>query len=87
VIEWDRRRPRWVQVYEVIKGQILSGELAPGDRVPSVHDLMRDYGIANSTTQKVFRQLRADGLIITEPGMGSFVSEGQSGTARPTDQG
>ncbi|MEV6158303.1 hypothetical protein AB0L53_49005 [Nonomuraea sp. NPDC052129] len=30
--------------------------------------------IANATGQKVMRALRADGLIRTEPGMGSFVT-------------
>ncbi|MEV4375036.1 winged helix-turn-helix domain-containing protein [Nonomuraea sp. NPDC049637] len=62
-----------MQVYEDIKGKIESGEFAPGDQVPSVLRLQQIYGIATATGQKVHRALRNDGLIRTEPGMGSFV--------------
>ncbi|GAB1819321.1 GntR family transcriptional regulator [Herbidospora sp. RD11066] len=60
-------------MYEDIKGQIERGELAAGDQVPSVLGLQEIYGIATATGQKVHRALRQDGLIRTEPGMGSFV--------------
>ncbi|MET8140519.1 winged helix-turn-helix domain-containing protein [Sphaerisporangium sp. NPDC005288] len=66
-------QPRWRQVYEIIRGQIEGGQLRPGDKVPSVIQLQAEYGIATATGQKVHRALRADGLIRTEPGMGSFV--------------
>ncbi|TDB97429.1 GntR family transcriptional regulator [Nonomuraea longispora] len=56
-----------------MKGKIEHGELAPGDQVPSVLRLQQIYGIATATGQKVHRALRKDGLIRTEPGMGSFV--------------
>ncbi|WP_275888243.1 GntR family transcriptional regulator [Nonomuraea lactucae] len=65
--------PRRIQVYEDIRSKIESGELAPGDQVPSVLRLQQIYGIATATGQKVHRALRRDGLIRTEPGMGSFV--------------
>ncbi|MDP4503794.1 GntR family transcriptional regulator [Nonomuraea turcica] len=73
--EWKPGIPRWVQVYEILKGEIERGELAPGDQVPSVLKLQQMYGIATATGQKVHRALRRDGLIRTEPGMGSFVAE------------
>ncbi len=62
-------------MYEDIKGQIERGELSAGDQVPSVLGLQEIYGIATATGQKVHRALRQDGLIRTEPGMGSFVME------------
>ncbi|UNZ04167.1 hypothetical protein SRIMR7_18575 [Streptomyces rimosus subsp. rimosus] len=37
--------------------------------------LQEEFGIATATSQKVHRGLRAEGLIYTEPGMGSFVSK------------
>ncbi|NAS22387.1 GntR family transcriptional regulator [Herbidospora sp. NEAU-GS84] len=58
-----------------MKGQIERGEFAVGDQVPSVLALQEIYGIATATGQKVHRALRQDGLIRTEPGMGSFVIE------------
>lgn len=68
-------RPRWRQVHEVIVERIRSGVYPPRSRVPSTVGLMGEFGIANVTAQKVLRQLRADGLIYTEQGMGSFVTD------------
>lgn len=68
-------RPRWRQVHEVIVERIRAGQYPPRSRVPSTVQLMGEFGIANVTAQKVLRQLRADGLIYTEQGMGSFVAD------------
>lgn len=65
--------PRWRQVYEIIRGRIEDGTYPPGARVPSVVELLEEFGIATGTGQKVHRQLRADGLIVTVPGQGSYV--------------
>jgi DNA-binding transcriptional regulator YhcF (GntR family) len=43
--------------------------------VPSVLGLQAEFGIAAATGQKVHRALRDEGLIYTEPGLGSFVSQ------------
>ncbi|MFC3982287.1 GntR family transcriptional regulator [Streptosporangium jomthongense] len=84
--QWKPGIPRWVQIYELIRGRIESGELAPGDQVPSVLQLQATYGIATATGQKVHRALRADRLVRTEPGMGSFVlSEAERATSPDQD--
>ncbi|MFH9135110.1 winged helix-turn-helix domain-containing protein [Streptomyces griseus] len=70
--------PRWRQVADVIRQRIADGTYAPGTRVPSVVDLLNEFGIATSTAQKVHRGLREEGLIYTEPGLGSFVSKRRS---------
>ncbi|WP_240926177.1 winged helix-turn-helix domain-containing protein [Streptomyces sp. JB150] len=67
--------PRWRQVYEVIRQRIADGTYPPRTRVPSVVQLQQEFGIAGATGQKVHRQLREDGLIYTEPGLGSFVAQ------------
>jgi DNA-binding GntR family transcriptional regulator len=75
LMEFASDRPRWRQVHEVIVERIRSGAYPPRSRVPSTVALMGEFGIANVTAQKVLRQLRADGLIYTEVGMGSFVAD------------
>jgi DNA-binding GntR family transcriptional regulator len=67
--------PRWRQVADVLRQRITDGTYPPGSRVPSVVDLLNEFGIATSTAQKVHRGLRAEGLIYTEPGLGSFVTK------------
>ena len=73
-MEFQPDIPRWRQVYDVIVTRIDSGEYAPRERIPSVLQIQAEFGIAVATAQKVHAQLRADGLIYTEPGLGSFVS-------------
>lgn len=79
VIEFEADVPRWKQVAEVIRQQITDGTYPPRTRVPSVIQLATEFGIAQATAQKVHRGLREEGLIYTEPGLGSFVA----GPARP----
>ncbi|MFI7152568.1 GntR family transcriptional regulator [Nonomuraea sp. NPDC050022] len=74
MVELRANRPRWRQVHAIIVVRIRTGEYKAGERIPSLIALIEEFGIANATGQKVMRALRADGLIRTEPGMGSFVT-------------
>ncbi|MGW0822158.1 GntR family transcriptional regulator [Streptomyces sp. NPDC002845] len=67
--------PRWRQVAEVIRRRIEDGTYPPRTRVPSVMQIIAEFGIATATAQKVHQGLRREGLIYTEPGLGSFVAE------------
>ncbi|MGW8378562.1 winged helix-turn-helix domain-containing protein [Streptomyces sp. ODS28] len=75
MIEFEPDRPRWQQVADVIRQRIEDGTYPPRTRVPSVVAMLNEFGIATSTGQKVHRALREEGLIYTEPGMGSFVAK------------
>ncbi|MFI2430770.1 GntR family transcriptional regulator [Streptomyces sp. NPDC018693] len=71
-------------MHEIITARIKDGTYPPGTRVPSVVQLQGEFNIANVTAQKVHRQLRADGLVYTEPGMGSFVVDALPPIDAPT---
>lgn len=58
----------------MVRERIADGTYPPRSRVPSVLQLQAEFGIATATGQKVHRALRDEGLIYTEPGLGSFVS-------------
>jgi DNA-binding transcriptional regulator YhcF (GntR family) len=75
VIEFAPDQPRWRQVAQVIRKRIADGTYPPRTRVPSVLQLQAEFGIAAATGQKVHRALREEGLIYTEPGLGSFVAD------------
>ncbi|GAB2464254.1 MULTISPECIES: GntR family transcriptional regulator [Streptomyces] len=66
--------PRWRQVAAVIRSRIEDGTYAPRTRVPSVIQIIAEFGIASATAQKVNQNLKKEGLIYTEPGLGSFVA-------------
>jgi len=63
----------WRQIAEIFRARISSGELAPGDRLPSIASISQEYGVAMTTAQKVIVALRDEGLVVTSP-MGTFVS-------------
>lgn len=46
---------------------------APGAKLPSTRQLVRDYSASPVTVQKALRQLTAQGLVESRPGVGSFV--------------
>ncbi|MEU1401786.1 winged helix-turn-helix domain-containing protein [Streptomyces sp. NPDC005728] len=75
--------PRWRQVAEIIRGRIADGTYPPRTRVPSVMQIIAEFGIATATAQKVLQNLRKEGLIYTEPGLGSFVAKRPAEEAAP----
>ena len=73
--ELDRasRTPPYRQVAAHITDAIRRGAYAPGDRLPSMIDLVQHYGIARYTAQKALHALADAGYAELEPGMGFYV--------------
>jgi DNA-binding GntR family transcriptional regulator len=67
--------PIYQQVARIIRERIESGQIQPNRPVPSVVQLVQEFGIARGTAIKVLDLLRADGLVRTVPGRGTFVVE------------
>jgi GntR family transcriptional regulator len=61
------------QVAGAIRAEIAAGALQPGQKAPSVRDLAKRFGVAPDTAGKAIGLLRAEGLVYTSPGRGSFV--------------
>jgi DNA-binding transcriptional regulator YhcF (GntR family) len=69
-----------------IRDQIRSGELAVGDRVPSTRQITRRWGVAMATASKVLATLKAEGLVLTRPGVGTVVAAANSSQPRTTSR-
>lgn len=52
---------------------IETGELRPGDQLPSEAELVAEYGLARNTVRHAMKYLRDQGLVITIQGEGTFV--------------
>jgi GntR family transcriptional regulator len=52
---------------------IASGELHPGDSLPSVRQLATQLRINPATVVQAYRELEAEGLVSTRQGAGTFV--------------
>jgi DNA-binding transcriptional regulator YhcF (GntR family) len=75
------------QIAAQIRGQIQSGELAAGARVPSTREIMRRWGVAMATASKVLAILKEEGLVRTRPGAGTVVALTSSARARSSARG
>ena len=62
------------QVAAILRARIESGEYPPGQRLPSIADLVGEYGIARTTAGKALRLLVGEGLAEISPGMGVYVT-------------
>lgn len=63
------------QLYTQLRALILSGQLSPGQRLPSTRILADEIGISRHTTTAAYEQLQAEGYIVSAVGSGSRVSE------------
>lgn len=64
-----------------IRGRIVSGEWAPGHRIPFEHELTVEYGCSRMTVNKALSQLARTGLIERRRRSGSFVRRPRSQAA------
>jgi DNA-binding GntR family transcriptional regulator len=62
------------QVAAVIAEAIHSGELAPGQRLPSQAHLAQMAGVSKPTVQNALALLRDEGMVRTIPRLGTFVT-------------
>ncbi|MCF3148605.1 GntR family transcriptional regulator [Streptomyces platensis] len=74
MMEYDPTRPKWVQIADVIRERIASGEYPPNHLISEVR-MEQEFDVARMTVRKVTAALREEGLIVTTPGMGSFVTQ------------
>ncbi|MGQ4665258.1 GntR family transcriptional regulator [Metabacillus halosaccharovorans] len=68
-------KPLYEVLYENIKKDIMSGVYKEGDRVPSEKELSEQYDVSRITTKKALEMLAGEGLIVRQPGRGSFVKQ------------
>lgn len=67
-------RPIYIQIVAGFRDRISAGVLGPGEKLPSVRDLASELAINPNTIQRAYRQLEAEGWIVSIPGKGCFVS-------------
>jgi putative hydrolases of HD superfamily len=70
----DKRQPN-VKIAASIRAAILSGELEPGQRLPSGPELARFFGTAGMTVQRAIRTLADEGFVRTKGGSGVYVRD------------
>ena len=75
IISNSSGKPIYEQITTQIKNKIITGELRPGDALPSMRVLAKELRISVITTKRAYDELEAQGLINTVAGKGCFVAE------------
>ncbi|MFC8128779.1 TetR/AcrR family transcriptional regulator C-terminal domain-containing protein [Streptomyces sp. NPDC057302] len=67
--------PPYLRIARDIRLRIDSGDLAPGDRVPSTRRITEEWGVAMATATKALAALKQEGLVRAVPGVGTVVAQ------------
>ena len=74
-MEFNSNKAIFLQIRDTIRERILSGELKPGDRIPSVREYGADIGVNPNTVMRTYERLTLEGVIFNKRGIGYFISE------------
>ncbi|MET8836242.1 winged helix-turn-helix domain-containing protein [Micromonospora chersina] len=68
-------KPKWEQLADHIRSQIESGDLAPGDQLPSTAQLKEQHGVSATVVRQAILVLQTQGWVQGVHGLGVFVAE------------
>lgn len=73
---------QYQQLAQKIKNEILNGNLQKGDKLPSIRDLVEQYGVNKDTVQRALRSLREESFIYAVNKSGYYVLKNSDGKER-----
>lgn len=71
------RGPKYHRIADTLRAEIQSGKLQPGDRLPAETTLLERFNVSLPTLRQAIGILRAEGLIESRHGVGTFVKDGR----------
>jgi len=74
-INRSSKLPLYHQLYEIVRGEILTKKWQPGDMLPPESELIETYQVSRTTVRQVLDMLVNEGLIYRQRGRGTFVAE------------
>ena len=77
IMEFDKNTPIYVQIMFEIKRRISTGQLKPGEKLPSVRDLAEELKVNPNTIVRTYQELEREGVTETRRGMGTFIVENE----------
>jgi GntR family transcriptional regulator len=88
-IDYESGEKVYLQIARIIRDRIISGELPVGTQIPSGSQMRQEWGVNRLTGAQAVDELRKAGLVVTKPGVGTFVAaipERRVVELRPGDQ-
>ena len=74
---FNSNSPIYLQIVEIIKHRIISGDLKIGSKLDSVRDLAIQYEVNPNTMQRALAELEKYELVYTERTSGRFITENE----------
>ena len=71
----DRRNPLYLQLYEYIRSEIISGNMEEGDKLPALRRIASDLNLSITTVEFAYNQLDVEGYIESKPQSGFYVAK------------
>jgi DNA-binding transcriptional regulator YhcF (GntR family) len=81
-IDQNSATPPFEQLRVYLLSRVQSGDLAAGAKLATVRGLADELGIAPNTVARAYRELEADGIIVTRGRLGTFVNAQGDATAQ-----
>lgn len=64
----------YVQLIQQVREALLFGLLKPGDQLPTVKEVVAQVAVNPNTVLRAYRDLEHDGLVVSRPGLGTFIA-------------
>ena len=73
-VDYESGEKVYLQIARAIRDRIISGELPVGAQIPSGNQMKQEWGVNRLTGAQAVEELRRAGLLVTRPGVGTFVA-------------
>lgn len=73
--EFNDNKPIYIQIVDILKIKIISGELEAGSKLKSVRDLALDFEVNPNTMQRALSELEREKLMYSQRTSGRFVTD------------
>lgn len=67
--------PDYQRIADDVRSKIRSGQLRPGDRLPTKREMAVEYGVSMNTVDRALLVLTSEGTVVGHQGKGVFVAE------------
>jgi len=74
-IKFDENMPIFMQIIDYFKQEVAAGNLAPGDRIPSIRELSKILQVNPNTVGRAYQEMEREGITVTQRGLGVYISQ------------
>lgn len=74
-MQYNSRSPIYLQVIDDIAKRMVTGEIKPGEKLPSTRSLAVEYEVNPNTAARIYKEMEDMGLCYTERGLGTFMTD------------